>query len=367
MPSEARSSLQATFEVEASVAEAPVFNANTTTSDSEPAALSYLLSLPDFFSSLSPNSGGIFAIPSSYDIDAIPQNITAPGMPPLAITTPPVSGSPPDSGRNSVDFDSNNSHQSVGISMPENRHRQDLPPGQIPLNSAGPHQSYADEEQLGTYMDDISTSMPLNHNFNGSSSDEAGSISTRHLLDNSSSQTSAPSNTTNNEPKASHSTSDNNEQAPSSAEKEDYLPILHIASQRGHEKIVRILIERHVDVDERDSCGRTALMLAAWQGHVSILCLLLAGEASLDAVDGLGRTALHWVTLCQHEASLRLLLEVEGVDEIINWCDVNGWSALHVAVERGFEVGLRLLLLHGGDLSLRARKCESWKREEPTA
>lgn len=144
----------------------------------------------------------------------------------------------------------------------------------------------------------------------------------------------------------------------------DSLPILHIASHRGRDAIVQILLERDVDINERDSSGRTALQLAATYGHAAVVRLLLQSGAQVNATDSLGRTALHWATLQKQEPVLRVFLEA-GAD--VNVCDVNGWTALHVAVERGFEAGLKLLLLHGADLSLKARKCEVWKQSEPAA
>ena len=145
---------------------------------------------------------------------------------------------------------------------------------------------------------------------------------------------------------------------------DDGLSALHIASHRGHVAIVRILLEREVNIDERDNNGRTALQMAAINGHEAVVQLLLQRGACINACDALGRTALHWAALQKHEAVLRVFLDA-GADG--NICDTNGWSVLHVAIERGFEAGLRLLLLHGADLSLKARKCESWKQLEPPA
>ena len=149
-----------------------------------------------------------------------------------------------------------------------------------------------------------------------------------------------------------------------SSNNSDWLSTLHIACFRGHSKIVEILLERDVDIDERDGSGRTAIQLATMNGHESVVRLLLSHGAKINTRDSLGCTPIHWAALQKHEGILRLFLDA-GAD--VDITDVNGWCVLHAAVERGFEVGLVLLLSHGADLSLKARKCESWKRLEPSA
>ena len=66
-----------------------------------------------------------------------------------------------------------------------------------------------------------------------------------------------------------------------------------------------------------------------------------------------------------HEAIVTIFLDVGGVD--LNLQDHNGWSVLHVAVERGSEATLRMLLSQGADLKLKARKCQEWKIGEKAA
>ncbi|MCJ1384551.1 hypothetical protein MMC17_007668 [Xylographa soralifera] len=179
-------------------------------------------------------------------------------------------------------------------------------------------------------------------------------------------RTASPSTTSIACSSTSGSTSDTNitSISDSSGINDDDLPILHIASHRGHDKIVRILLEREVNMDERDSSGRTALQLAAIHGHTTVVELLLQRGADVNATDAVGLTALHWATLQKHEPVLRMCID-SGAD--VNICDANGWTALHVAVERGFEAGLKLLLRHGADLSIMARKCETWKQSEPAS
>ncbi|KAI9842014.1 MAG: hypothetical protein M1837_007510 [Sclerophora amabilis] len=101
---------------------------------------------------------------------------------------------------------------------------------------------------------------------------------------------------------------------------EKWKPLLHISAHNGYEMITRMLLERGVDINEKDSAGRTALHLAIRQ---------------------------------RHDQVLRLLLE-RGAD--INACDKSGWTPLHQAVENGFESGLQLLLMYGANPNAKGRE-----------
>ena len=138
---------------------------------------------------------------------------------------------------------------------------------------------------------------------------------------------------------------------------DDWLHPLHIAAQGGHERIVRILLERDVWINEKDGDGQTALHFAASEGHEAVVRLLLAYGARVGEVDFEGRTSLHWAVLHRHESVLRILLDHSSSDYDldIDTFDKNGWTALHTAVERGFDAGLQLLLQHGANLNIRAR------------
>ncbi|KAG4032639.1 hypothetical protein MFRU_006g01090 [Monilinia fructicola] len=138
-----------------------------------------------------------------------------------------------------------------------------------------------------------------------------------------------------------------------------WLNPLHIAARRGHEAIIRTLISHNIDCNETDSDSRTALIHASIHGHEPVVCLLLAHGARISAVDRRGRSALYWATMNQHEAVLRLLLreyDKRGWEQGIDAYDDMGWTALHIAIDRGFDVGVQLLLASGADLNAKARK-----------
>uniref|UniRef100_A0A7S0NIE9 Ankyrin repeat protein n=1 Tax=Micromonas pusilla TaxID=38833 RepID=A0A7S0NIE9_MICPS len=68
---------------------------------------------------------------------------------------------------------------------------------------------------------------------------------------------------------------------------------LKIASQHGHDVVVRLLLRFGADVDKRAKDGRTPLHAAAVGGHEPVVRALLRHGANPNAVDARGRTALH--------------------------------------------------------------------------
>ncbi|KAI9688390.1 MAG: hypothetical protein M1822_001339 [Bathelium mastoideum] len=144
------------------------------------------------------------------------------------------------------------------------------------------------------------------------------------------------------------------------AKDDGWLSTLHIAAQKGNDRIVRTLMQCSIDCNEKDSDGRTPLMYAVVGNHEAVVSTLLAHGARLSEVDREHRNALHWAVLYRRENVLRVLLErySERVQELdIDAYDHAEWTPLHMAVERGFESGVLMLLQCGANLNFKARKC----------
>lgn len=82
---------------------------------------------------------------------------------------------------------------------------------------------------------------------------------------------------------------------------------LFVAAHRGHEKLVRSLIDAGADVNASTMLGRTPLHVAASQGHGHIVDLLLERGADIDAEDESNQTALSIAAKFGHKTCERHL------------------------------------------------------------
>lgn len=126
-----------------------------------------------------------------------------------------------------------------------------------------------------------------------------------------------------------------------------YGPSLHCAAEAGAFCTIEELLLRGVDVDLKDSHGRTALDCATTSGHVGAMQMLLANGANVNASFD-GSTPL-WlaVSLEQPLEVIQILLEHNADMEIEN---EEGVRVLHEAAIKGSEETLSLLLNHGADI-----------------
>ncbi|OBT82165.1 hypothetical protein VE02_10024 [Pseudogymnoascus sp. 03VT05] len=83
------------------------------------------------------------------------------------------------------------------------------------------------------------------------------------------------------------------------------------AAERGHEAVVKLLVEREdVVADSKDEDGRTPLCYAAERGNEAVVKLLVEREDVVaDSKDEGGRTLLCWAAESGHEAVVKLLVE----------------------------------------------------------
>ncbi|KAJ3927592.1 MAG: ankyrin repeat-containing domain protein [Lentinula lateritia] len=149
----------------------------------------------------------------------------------------------------------------------------------------------------------------------------------------------------------------------------DYGNALQAASVKGHELIVKLLLEHNADVNAQGGEYQNALQAASCLGHESIVKLLLEHNADVNAqgrkhgkdlqaasVKGHGRqygNALQAASYCGHESIVKLLLN--------NNADVNAQgghygNALQAASYCGHESIVKLLLECNADVNAQGRK-----------
>ena len=88
---------------------------------------------------------------------------------------------------------------------------------------------------------------------------------------------------------------------------------LHVAAERGHDDVVRLLLEAGATVDSRRIEGLTPLHLAAGVGRFATVRRLLAAGADPNSRESGGWTPLHRAASQGHDNVVRLLLPL-GAD-----------------------------------------------------
>ena len=123
------------------------------------------------------------------------------------------------------------------------------------------------------------------------------------------------------------------------------------AARRGHEEVVKVLLERKdINPDLADTIyGRTPLSRAAESGHEGVVRMLLDREGvSPDREDtDHGQTPLSWAAESGHEGVVKMLLEREEVNPHQGDTD-RGQTPLLWAAENGHEAVVKILLEQGG-------------------
>lgn len=135
---------------------------------------------------------------------------------------------------------------------------------------------------------------------------------------------------------------------------------LHYASLRIRSaKALRVLLEFGADANARDRLGRTPLHLASRKGSQDAVEALIEHNAVVDARESRnGSTPLHFASAAHETETVRKLLN-HGADG--NAQTKDGSTPLHLASAKGpFHFGVvRMLLDHGVHLDLKNKKGET--------
>jgi uncharacterized protein len=122
------------------------------------------------------------------------------------------------------------------------------------------------------------------------------------------------------------------------------------AADQGDQALVRLLIERGVDVNAKSVDGTTALHHAVDSDHLQIADLLLRAGADASARDRYGVTPLYLACLNGNVGMIQRLLDA-GVDP--NSIDATGETPLMMAARNGLPSALAALLAHGARVDAR--------------
>lgn len=128
-----------------------------------------------------------------------------------------------------------------------------------------------------------------------------------------------------------------------SADAADDSPLFE-AVKRGDKAAVEALLAKGVDVNVRDTNGRTPLH---WAREKDIAELLLAKGSDVNAKNEYGFTPLH---LKAYEKDVAELLLAKGAD--VNAKATNGYTPLHMAAQfTGATAAIEVLLAKGADMN----------------
>ena len=126
---------------------------------------------------------------------------------------------------------------------------------------------------------------------------------------------------------------------------------LNAASDRGHEKVVQLLLDKGADVNARNGGYNNALYTASYRGHENITQLLLSKGADINAQVGWFGNALQMALYSGYRTIVQLLLDSGGD---INTQGGRFGSVLQTAVyaeSKDHENMIQLLLDKGADVN----------------
>ncbi|MBI5580109.1 MAG: ankyrin repeat domain-containing protein [Deltaproteobacteria bacterium] len=130
-------------------------------------------------------------------------------------------------------------------------------------------------------------------------------------------------------------------------------PVLFRAVFTGREEVIRELLKKEVDVNERAEHGWTAILAASAQGYPRIVRLLLDAGANPDIANLLGITPLMYGAPYRNSKICQILIEY-GAN--LDLTDVYGMTALMVATLSGHEGIVQKLIKAGADITIKDRK-----------
>ena len=121
---------------------------------------------------------------------------------------------------------------------------------------------------------------------------------------------------------------------------------LHVAVEKNHADVVRVLIDAGADI-EKPYEGGSPLLFACMGGCLDVVKMLVQSGAKLHVTDHYGRTCLITAAEGGHTEIVRYLVGLEQVD--VDQADGNHNTALHVAVEKNHADVVQVLIDAGAD------------------
>lgn len=122
--------------------------------------------------------------------------------------------------------------------------------------------------------------------------------------------------------------------------------ILMLVISKKNINLLRLILEKGIDINTRDDQGDTLLMNAVKEGNKEITKLLISEGADVKAKTENGFTALIYASLHGNLEMIDILVDKSNIDET----NSSGKSALMIASENGYKDLVELFLSKGSDL-----------------
>ena len=125
------------------------------------------------------------------------------------------------------------------------------------------------------------------------------------------------------------------------------------ASEEGQAEVVRYLLQQGAEVNSKNCCKETSLLLSAKNGHKDVVMeLLTCDNVNMNLKDDNGCTALMTAVTNKHEAMVELLLRSRRANVKIQ--DIMGATVLHyAAIESISDSVITMLLDNGADINVK--------------
>ena len=128
---------------------------------------------------------------------------------------------------------------------------------------------------------------------------------------------------------------------------------LHLAARLGRLRLARLLIAGGADVNRERFAHEIALSDAVTENHLDVVRMLLAAGANVNHQDETGWTPLMWAAERDRGEIANALLDA-GANINAHRTKADGYTALHIAVLRGFQGVMYTLIKRKADLNAAA-------------